>query len=323
MPLDASQVMPIVRLVLLLLCASRHSVVCSPIGKQYLIQNPNPYFRLEPHESGDCIFEKSIEGEYTFISTGSENVCALYVYTEPEYVVEFQILRFDVSCTKGGLLTVFDGWENYGEYFPSQEEHPKPMDQRFAEFCGPIKPWKPFRTSQNVGVVLFRVPTRGNYFSVLATFRRNPKPCNVLLQPLSDSPVYTLRNYGRRVNCSAAFIFPMNFRILTTSIGSQGFSGSFNTELETGLITNCKKRGMRDYAEFLGGNGLSTNAMLVVQDVCGLDSTASKKVIQIPCGSTAVRLVSSGGYEDSLTFGYEPIIEIDRLRSCSKSTAAV
>ncbi|CAN7983384.1 unnamed protein product, partial [Ixodes hexagonus] len=271
----------------------------------------------------DCIFEKSIEGEYTFISTGSDSVCALYVYTEPEFIVEFQILRFDVSCTKGGLLTVFDGWENYGDYFPTQEEHPKPMDQRFAEFCGPIKPWKPFTTSQNVGVVMFRVPTRGNYFSVLVTFRRNPKPCNVLLQPLSESPVYTLRNYGRRVNCSAAFIFPMNFRILATSIGSQGFSGSTNTELETGLITKCKKRGMQDYAQFLGGNGISTAGMLIVEDICGLDSTASevlvsfcvsgKKAIQIPCGSTAVRLVSSGRYEDSLTFGYEPIIEIERL----------
>ncbi|KAM7314483.1 corticotropin-releasing factor-binding protein [Ixodes scapularis] len=106
MLVEAAETMSLVRALLLLLCASRHSVMCSPVGKQYLIQNPNPYFRLETQESGDCIFEKSIEGEYTFISTGSDSVCALYVYTEPEFLVEFQILRFDVSCTKGGLLTV-------------------------------------------------------------------------------------------------------------------------------------------------------------------------------------------------------------------------
>ncbi|KAK8774784.1 hypothetical protein V5799_010683 [Amblyomma americanum] len=241
-------------------------------------------------EHKNCIFQKSVEGEYTFISNGNDGVCALYVISEPDFVVEFEILRFDVSCTKGGLLTVFDGWENNGEYFPSQEDHPKPMDQRFAEFCGPIKPWKPFITSQNVGIVLFRVPTRGNYFSVLVSFRKNPKPCNVMLLPLSESPIYTLRNYGRRVNCSAAFIYPMNFRILATSIGSQAFSGSGNVEFETGLITKCRKRGVRDYAEFMGGTGLGMDGMMVIQDVCGLDSIPSKKAIGIPCGTTAVRL---------------------------------
>ncbi|KAH7946028.1 hypothetical protein HPB49_019204 [Dermacentor silvarum] len=194
---------------------------------------------------------------------------------------------------------VFDGWENNGEYFPSQEDHPKPMDQRFAEFCGPIKPWKPFVTSQNVGIVLFRVPTRGNYFSVLVSFRKNPKPCNVMLLPLSDSPIYTLRNYGRRGNCSAAFIYPMNFRILATSIGSQSFSGSGNVEFETGLIT---KRAAH----------CNTHRSLT-----------GKKAIGIPCGTTAVRLVSTGRFEDSITFGYEPIIERERVRLCAKALMTV
>ncbi|XP_075549502.1 corticotropin-releasing factor-binding protein [Dermacentor variabilis] len=328
--LVAAPAMSLVRVGLLLLwcVAVMHTTgvtVATPIvGKQYLIQNPNPYFRLEhPTSGGDCIFQKSVEGEYTFISSGNDAVCALYVVADPEYVVEFEILRFDVSCTKGGLLTVFDGWENNGEYFPSQEDHPKPMDQRFAEFCGPIKPWKPFVTSQNVGIVLFRVPTRGNYFSVLVSFRKNPKPCNVMLLPLSESPIYTLRNYGRRGNCSAAFIYPMNFRILATSIGSQSFSGSGNVEFETGLITKCRKRGVRDYAEFMGGTGLSIDGMTVIQDVCGLDSLPSKKAIGIPCGTTAVRLVSTGRFEDSITFGYEPIIERERVRLCAKALMTV
>ncbi|XP_064472012.1 corticotropin-releasing factor-binding protein-like [Ornithodoros turicata] len=302
------------------------SLSCSfsiPAGRQYLMQNPNPYYRLEAEESGECIFQKSREGEYTFVSTGSDNVCALYVSADPDYVIELQILRFDISCTKGGLLTVFDGWEHSGQFFPSPEDHPKPMDQRFAEYCGPIKPRKPFATSQNVGAILYRVPTRGNYFSVLVTFRRNPKRCNVFLNPLSTSPVYTIRNYGRRVNCSAVFIYPMNLRILATSIGTQGVGASPSSELETGLITKCEKRGMTDFAEFMGGNGLDTATMLTVGDVCGLDSTASSKAIQIPCGTTAVRLVASGRYEDSLTFGYEPIIEINNFHICSKDVMAV
>lgn len=321
---DARPAMSIVRVVLLLWCAGTAAFASPVMAKQYLIQNPNPYFRLEgPKPGGDCLYHKSMEGEYTFVSTGIDSVCALYILAEPEYVVEFEILRFDVSCTKGGALTILDGWEMNNEYFPSQEDHPKPAQQRFVEFCGPIKPWKPFITSQNVGVVMFRVPTRGNYFSVLVSFRRNPKPCNVMLQPLTDNSVYTLRNYGRRVNCSAAFIYAMNFRILATSIGSQPFPGSGNAEFETGIITKCRKRGVQDYVEFLGGGGLGTEEMMLIQDVCGLDSIPSKRPIQIPCATTAVRLVSTGRFEDSITFGYEPILDRDRVQVCSKELVTV
>ncbi|KAL3210165.1 hypothetical protein MRX96_052247, partial [Rhipicephalus microplus] len=48
-----------------------------------------------------------------------------------------------------------------------------------------------------------------------------------------------------------------------------------------------------------------------------------KKAIGIPCGTTAVRLVSTGSFEDSITFGYEPIIERERVRLCSKALMTV
>lgn len=37
---------------------------------------------------------------------------------------------------------------------------------------------------------------------------------------------------------------------------------------------------MQDYAQFLGGNGISTEGMLIVEDICGLDSTASELILQ-------------------------------------------
>jgi len=43
--------------------------------------------------------------------------------------------------------------------------------------------------------------------------------CNAVLQ--YPQGVYTLRNYGRRINCTISIIFPESFRILSSSVGAQ------------------------------------------------------------------------------------------------------
>jgi hypothetical protein len=122
------------------------------------------------------MFVKSEEGIYSFTSNGNTaNICGLYVISEPDHMVEFEFDNFDVSCPKGGLLSVVDGWELNGQFFPGTKDHPIPRDKRYHEFCGLVKPWKSFRMSQNAGLLEFRVPTRGEGFTVRVRFIQNPK----------------------------------------------------------------------------------------------------------------------------------------------------
>ena len=118
---------------------------------------------------------KSEEDTYRFQSEGYKNICGLYVISDPDYLVEFEFDEFDVSCAKGGLLSVVDGWELNGQFFPGTEDHLLPRNKRYQEYCGIVKPWKSFRTSQNVGLLEFRIPTRGEGFTVRVRFIPNPK----------------------------------------------------------------------------------------------------------------------------------------------------
>lgn len=68
-----------------------------------------------------------------------------------------------------------DGWELNGQFFPGNEDHPKPAEKRFEEFCGESRPWTTESTSQNVGLLEFRIPEKGEGFTVSITFKSNPK----------------------------------------------------------------------------------------------------------------------------------------------------
>lgn len=261
------------------------------------------YFQLELDENGQCIYVKSEEGVYVFTSPGVKQVCGLYIITDPDKQVEFEFQAFDISCTKGGLLSVIDGWELNGQFFPSPEDHPLSTEKRYREFCSKTKPRKSFISSQNVGLIEFRIPTKGQGFRVSVKFINNPKPCNAVLQ--DPQGVYTLRNYNRKSNCSISVIFPLSISILASSIGMQSSWPPQNFDVETGLVSKCHKRGLNDFVEVRGGDGLDPAQMNVVADYCGLQSIPSSKAMTVVCGNTAVRLVSSGRYENSITFSFD------------------
>ncbi|GFQ73980.1 corticotropin-releasing factor-binding protein [Trichonephila clavata] len=65
------------------------------------------------------------------------------------------------------------------------------------------------------------------------------------------------------------------------------------------------KEGIHDYVEIRGGDGLDPNLMKVAIDYCGLKSLPSAHPISVACGNTAVRLVSSGHFENSVTFSFD------------------
>lgn len=67
-----------------------------------------------------------------------------------------------------------DGWELNGQLFPNEQDHPKPIYDRFFEICGFKKPKQVFKSSQNAALIQFRVPRRGNGFSFYVTFVENP-----------------------------------------------------------------------------------------------------------------------------------------------------
>ncbi|KAF8783335.1 Corticotropin-releasing factor-binding like protein [Argiope bruennichi] len=258
---------------------------------------------LEVDEEGQCVFVKSEEGLYSFTSPGTDDqVCGLYIIAEPDKEVEFEFQSFDISCSKGGLISVIDGWELNGQFFPSPHDHPLPAERRYTEFCGKAKPRKNFRTSQNVGLIEFRVPTKGQGFSVFVRFHSNPKPCNAVLQ--EPQGAYTLRNYNRKSNCSISVIFPLTVNILAVSVGVQSGWPQKTLDFETGLLTKCHKRGIHDYVEIRGGDGLDPNLMKLAVDYCGLKSRPSEHPISVACGNTAIRLVSSGHFENSVTFTF-------------------
>lgn len=124
-----------------------------------------------------CMFVKSEGGIYSYTSPPTADltdVCSLYIVTDASQLVEFQFMEFSVSCSDGGLVSLIDGWELNGQFFPSEEDHALPRDQRYMEFCGTSPPVKKYVTGQNVGLIEFRIPISGQGFRVLVQFRENP-----------------------------------------------------------------------------------------------------------------------------------------------------
>lgn len=103
------------------------------------------------------------------------------------------------------------------------------------------------------------------------------------------------------------------------------------------FVLQCKKRGMSDYVEFRGGNGLDTQLMQIGEDVCGFKQfpckyypliiqesffclinfhlfiskySLDKHRISLFCNNSAVRLVSSGQYDNQIEFYYEPLLDL-------------
>lgn len=112
-------------------------------------------------------------------SAPSMEVCGLYFVTDPDKIVEVSVKHLDVNCDTGGLMSFVDGWELNGMYFPTEQDHPKGMEQRVEEFCNDPKLWpyspvrKAFRSSQNAALVQYRIPISGS-FVVSVRYLRNP-----------------------------------------------------------------------------------------------------------------------------------------------------
>ncbi|XP_023310441.1 corticotropin-releasing factor-binding protein isoform X2 [Anoplophora glabripennis] len=264
--------------------------------------------RTVEHHITDCIHMTSEEGDFYHKATIVDgNACGAYIFGEPDQIIEIRFNYLDVPCENGGLVAVMDGWELNGEYFPSPRDHPKPLSARFNEFCGQRKVKQAFISSQNVALIQYRMPARGSSFSFSVRFLKNPNPCNVLFQ---TNDIYTLRNYGKRANCSVSTLFPAAINVASLNIGVTPSNGR-GIEFETGTIHKCQKRGLDDYVQIGGSPGLDNGNMQVADSLCGLDSKAGKRVEKIACDTTTVRLVSSGAFDNSVTIYFRQLTEDD------------
>ena len=84
------------------------------------------------------------------------------------------------------VAQVFDGWVMKGQRFPSLQDHPLPLAQRYVDYCdsdqrAPRAP-RAVRSSQNVFMLFFHIHQAGAGFTV--TVRQH-------LNPLRESPTGT------------------------------------------------------------------------------------------------------------------------------------
>lgn len=120
------------------------------------------------------MFVHSEEKVYDFQSIGSESVCGIYIIAGPHQLVKFTFETFFTSCANGGLLSVVDGWELNGQFFPGLDSNHE-RKKRYQEYCGSVQPVGTMKTSQNVGLVEFRIPQKGEGFRVRVSFVDNPR----------------------------------------------------------------------------------------------------------------------------------------------------
>ncbi|KAG6803151.1 corticotropin releasing hormone binding protein [Apis mellifera caucasica] len=253
----------------------------------------------------DCIFVTSEPGYFLYTSKNdNEEVCGIYFLAGPDQKIEINFITFDIPCEHRGLVSIIDGWELNGEVFPSEMDHQLPLKQRSSEFCGKnIGMKRIFTSSQNIAVIEYRIPKSGKGFSLFARFLKNPRPCNVLATSLTEP--YTLRNYGRRINCTYVALYPSSVQVIALGVGVSNFLSSTRTA-ETGTIRKCDESSPHDQVIIGGSNGLDTSKVHIIDSICGIDSKPDYRELT-EYSVTSVRLISSGFFDNFVTVQIQPL----------------
>ncbi|XP_054630846.1 corticotropin-releasing factor-binding protein-like isoform X1 [Dunckerocampus dactyliophorus] len=265
----------------------------------------------QKRESEDFIFRRPLgcldmvatEGHFTFVASRQQLACAAFIIGEPSEVISLELSDVNIDCNAGDFIKMFDGWVLKGEKFPSSEDHPLPMHQRYTDFCSPTAPSHTSRSSQNVAMVFFRIHSPDSGFTLVVKKLRNPFPCNIMSQSPEGSFTMVMAHQHR--NCSFSIIYPVEIQLTQLSL-EQATSNEISPKVR--LWSGCSDSG--DYVELLGGNGVDTSRMFPVADLCfPLNGLAQMK---IGCDNSVVRLVSSGNYINRVSFQYR-LLERNQL----------
>ncbi|XP_041644066.1 corticotropin-releasing factor-binding protein-like [Cheilinus undulatus] len=242
-----------------------------------------------------CLDMLATEGQFTFVASRPELACAVFIIGEPSEVISLELSSVSIDCSAGDFIKMFDGWVLKGEKFPSRQDHPLPLHQRYTDYCSSTAAGASSRSSQNVAMVFFRIQNPEAGFTLTVKKLHNPFPCNIMSQSPEGS--FTMVMPHQRRNCSFSIIYPVEIRLTELSLG-QAKSNELSPQRQ--VWSGCSGSG--DYVELLGGNGVDTSKMFPVADLCfSLTGLAQMK---IGCDNSVVRLVSSGNYINHVSFQY-------------------
>jgi len=193
-----------------------------------------------------------------------------------------------------GLMVVFDGWELNGNVFPGDDDHALDVEDRSHLLCSGTATKNVFLSSQNAALVSFKIPKVGQGFRISVKYIPNKDPCNILMSDMVG--LFTLQNNGQARNCSlTTLLFPANFELMSVAVGAPGQRQ--RRALGTmGLSSQCTP----DFVQLGGSSELDSSNLATSQTLCGAE-TRPEKGLTVLCGSSTVRLVSSGEFDNSVT----------------------
>lgn len=132
--------------------------------------------------------------------------------------------------------------------------------------------------------------------------------CNVISPDQTGS--YTLTNYGLETNCTFMVIYPIKATVTGMVVGEEELDGvARQTQVQSKIFSKCDKRGYKDHLEILSGDEYTIDPeyMALHWKICGAALKPKNLEFPIPCGASAIRLVSSGDYYNSIEFQYTPL----------------
>ncbi|KAM9858866.1 corticotropin-releasing factor-binding protein-like [Aulostomus maculatus] len=250
-----------------------------------------------------CLDMLATEGDFTFVASRPQLACAAFIIAEPSEVISLELSDVSIDCNAGDFIKMFDGWVLKGEKFPSSQDHPLPLHQRYTDYCSSIAPGATSRSSQNVAMIFFRIHSPDSGFTLTVKKLHNPFPCNIMSQSPEGS--FTMVMPHQRRNCSYSIIYPVEIRLTELSL-RQAKSNELRPKWR--VWSGCSGSG--DYVELLGGNGVDTSGMFPVADLCFSHSGLAQ--MKIGCDNSVVRLVSSGNYINRVSFKYR-LLDHDEL----------
>ncbi|XP_017543922.2 corticotropin-releasing factor-binding protein [Pygocentrus nattereri] len=250
-------------------------------------ESPDLYLYRRPLK---CLDMVAVEGQFTFTADRPQLNCAAFFIGEPTDIISIEYDSVNINCRGGDFIKVFDGWVMKGEKFPSSQDHPLPLYERYSDYCDSGEAQPIVRSSQNVAMVFFRLHQSGSSFTI--TFRKvlNPFPCNVISQTPEGRFSMVIPQQHR--NCSYSIIYPVEIQIGELSLGH-------HNDLKRS-VPGCAGAG--DFVELLGGNGVDTSKMFPMADLCY--SFNGPAQLKVGCDNTVVRMVSSGKFVNRVTFQY-------------------
>ncbi|XP_053726934.1 corticotropin-releasing factor-binding protein-like [Synchiropus splendidus] len=290
-------------LLLFLLSLSSRSIVSRYIDDSDFSDGLLSLISMEKREAEDFVFQRPLrcldmlatEGSFTFKASRPQPACATFIIAEPSEVISLELSDVSIDCEEGDFIKMFDGWVLKGEKFPSSQDHPLPLHQRYTDYCSSSAAGSSSRSSQNVAMIFFRIQSPDSGFTLAVRKLHNPFPCNIMSQSPEGS--FTMVMPYQRRNCSFSIIYPVEIRMTELSLGQ---ARSNELSLQQRLRLGCSGSG--DYVELLGGNGVDTSTMFPVADLCF--STGGLARMKISCDNSVVRLVSSGTFINRVSFQY-------------------